>query len=118
MCVNSHERLVVVSNLEHVEIVLGVYEVLDGAVLVRHGHHAGQVLQEVATAGGTSLVNARYLEATGRLHPDLAQAPVGVAYFEHTWIASLVVLRRGTSVKVAMQCSVSMSSLTMPLWLG
>ena len=46
LCVNSHERLVVVSNLEDVEIVLGVYEVLDRAVLVRHGHHAGQVLQE------------------------------------------------------------------------
>ena len=63
-------------------------------------------------------MNDRHLEATGGLYPDLAQAPVGVADFEDTWVAALVVLWRGTSVKAAVQCSVSMWSLTMPLWLG
>ena len=118
LCVNSHERLVVVSNLEDVEIVLGVYEVLDRAVLVRHGHHAGQVLQEELQLATQVSIDDRYLEATGCLYSDLAQAPVGVADFEDTWVAALVVLWRGTSVKAAVQCSVSMWSLTMPLWLG
>ena len=40
----SHERLVVWPDLEDVQVVLGVDEVLHGAVLVRHGHHARQVL--------------------------------------------------------------------------
>ena len=41
---DSHERLVVCPDLEDVQVVLGVNEVLHGAVLVRHGHHARQVL--------------------------------------------------------------------------
>ena len=49
-------------------------------------------------------MNDRHLEATGGLYPDLPQAPVGVAYFEDTWVAALVVLWRGTSVKAAVQC--------------
>ena len=42
---NLHESFVVFVNFEDVEVVFGLDELLDGAVVGGDGHHAGQVLE-------------------------------------------------------------------------
>ena len=39
-----HQSFIIGSYFEDVKIIFSIYEVLHGAVLVRHGHHAGKVL--------------------------------------------------------------------------
>ena len=41
---DSHQGFVIRSDFEDVKIVFSINEVLNGAVLVRHSHHGGEVL--------------------------------------------------------------------------
>ena len=45
LCLNLHESFIVFVNFEDVEVVFGLDELLDGAVVGGDGHHAGQVLE-------------------------------------------------------------------------
>ena len=43
---DSHQSFIISSYFEDVKIIFSIYEVLHGTVLVRHGHHAGKILEK------------------------------------------------------------------------
>ena len=45
LCLNLHESFIVFVNFEDVEVVFGLDELLDRAVVGGDGHHAGQILK-------------------------------------------------------------------------
>ena len=77
---HSHEGLVVVADLEDVEVVLGIDELLHGAVVRGDGHHARQVLEAAL------VVHAHLAQAAVRV-PDLEDAgePVLCAHLGGLW---------------------------------
>ena len=63
-CWYLHESLVVSSDLEDVEVILGVHELLDSTVVGGYRHHAGQVLE--TTLAVHSHLSSRRRRSTGR----------------------------------------------------
>ena len=83
---NSHQGLVCGAELEDVQVTVGLYKLLDGAILIGDSNNTLEVLKRkvVEKIGKFFSPNMKtYLKTCFIFHLDLSQSSVGVADLKH-----------------------------------